>query len=341
MQLRVGLLDLVEEHHGFGVLGDGVRELAAVVVAHVARGRADELRVLVGEGELGAVHAHEAARAVAAEEMPRERAGELGLARARPSAEQERRQRALALAQASRGRAHRASDRLHRAVLADDLLEEGAAESAGAAGEAVQGAAPRQHGRRRVGRRRALLLLRVHREAHLVDVEVRIDLDAELVEEVLHHERIVGEEGLERLVEVLLEVRHAGLDDQLAIARSPQARALSQAEPHVVQGHDLHEAVRQIEVAIDAALGCGAGHGRGGERQGVGIGAPRGPLSVPGAAMAYPSSPRRPDLEGGCRQAGRIPSGDSPACSRSRLPALRKPCLPRARGPYTRPPTQT
>ena len=235
-----------------------------------------------------------------------ESAGQLRLAGARPPAEQERGEQALALAEAGRGRAHRASDRLHRAVLADDLLQEGTAESAGPAGEAVQGAASRQHGGRRVGRGRALLLLRVHREPHLVDVEVRVDLDAELVEEVLHHERVVREEGLERLVEILPEVRHAGFDDQLAIARAPEARTLAQAETHVVQGHDLDEAVRQVEVAIDAARGCGAGHGRELGRGESGDGAAvHGPRSVRAAAMAYDSSPARPDLtEGAARAAG-------------------------------------
>jgi hypothetical protein len=40
--LEVGLLDLVEEHHGVGALAHGLGEHAALAVAHVARRRADE-----------------------------------------------------------------------------------------------------------------------------------------------------------------------------------------------------------------------------------------------------------------------------------------------------------
>ena len=40
--LGVGLLDLVEQHHGVGAAPDRLGELATLVVAHVAGGRADQ-----------------------------------------------------------------------------------------------------------------------------------------------------------------------------------------------------------------------------------------------------------------------------------------------------------
>ena len=46
--VRVGLLDLVKEHHTVGLAADLLRQLAGLVIAHIARGRTDD----AGDGEL-------------------------------------------------------------------------------------------------------------------------------------------------------------------------------------------------------------------------------------------------------------------------------------------------
>ena len=42
--LRIGLLDLVEQHHGIRAAAHGLGQLAALLVAHVARSRTDQAR---------------------------------------------------------------------------------------------------------------------------------------------------------------------------------------------------------------------------------------------------------------------------------------------------------
>ena len=76
----VGLLDLVEQDHGVGAAADGLGELAALVVAHVARGRADEPRDRVLLHVLRHVDADH--RVLRVEHELGQRAGQLGLAHA-------------------------------------------------------------------------------------------------------------------------------------------------------------------------------------------------------------------------------------------------------------------
>eukprot|EP00959_Pyramimonas_sp_CCMP1952_P420714 8812685-Pyramimonas_sp.AAC.1 len=54
----MGLLDLVEQHHGVGTATDGLSELTTLVVANVAGGGADELGHGVALHELGHVQPH-------------------------------------------------------------------------------------------------------------------------------------------------------------------------------------------------------------------------------------------------------------------------------------------
>ena len=78
VDLGVGLLDLVEQHHAVLLLLDGLGQEAAVAVADVAGRRADQLGVLVWQGVLGAVDPDQPTRIVV--HRPRECLGELGLA---------------------------------------------------------------------------------------------------------------------------------------------------------------------------------------------------------------------------------------------------------------------
>jgi hypothetical protein len=76
--VRVGLLDLVEQQHRVGLAPDRLGELTALVVADVAGGRADQ----AGDGVLLHVLGHVDAdhRVLVAEQELGEGAGELGLA---------------------------------------------------------------------------------------------------------------------------------------------------------------------------------------------------------------------------------------------------------------------
>ena len=86
-QVRVRLLDLVEQHDRIRVALDLLGELAALFVADVAGRRADQLRHRVLLHVLGHVEADQ--RVVAAEQEVGERARQLGLADAGRAQEDE------------------------------------------------------------------------------------------------------------------------------------------------------------------------------------------------------------------------------------------------------------
>ena len=76
--LRVSLLDLIEEHHGVALAAHGLRQLAAFLEAHVSRRRADQTAHVVALHELAHVDLDE--RVLAAEHELGQRLGELRLA---------------------------------------------------------------------------------------------------------------------------------------------------------------------------------------------------------------------------------------------------------------------
>ena len=84
----MGLLDLVEEHHGERLAAHRLGELAALVVADVAGRRADQAADRVLLHVLGHVELDEGA--LVAEQELGERLGELGLPDARGAEEDER-----------------------------------------------------------------------------------------------------------------------------------------------------------------------------------------------------------------------------------------------------------
>src|SRR5256714_15370224 len=103
------LLYLVEEEHGVGRALDALCELAALLVADVARRRADELRDRVLLHELAHVEAYH--RALGAEEELGERACDLGFADARGPQEEERADGAVRVLQPGARAAEGASQR--------------------------------------------------------------------------------------------------------------------------------------------------------------------------------------------------------------------------------------
>src|SRR4051812_1048316 len=120
--VRVGLLDLVEQEHAVRLAAHGLGELAALVVADVARGRADQARDGVLLHVLG--HVDTDHRVLVAEQELGERPRQLGLSHAGRAEEDERAGRALGILEARARAADRLGDDLDRRVLAHDALVE-------------------------------------------------------------------------------------------------------------------------------------------------------------------------------------------------------------------------
>ncbi len=107
--LRVGLLDLVEQDHGVRPAADRLGELAALVVADVAGRRTDQPRHRVLLGVLAHVDADD--RPLVVEQEVRERLGQLGLADAGRAEEQERAGRPVGVGDAGPGAPDGVGDR--------------------------------------------------------------------------------------------------------------------------------------------------------------------------------------------------------------------------------------
>src|SRR5215207_213898 len=118
--VRVRLLDLVQQDDGVGLAAHGLGELASLVVADVARGRADE----PGHGVLLHVlrHVHLDHRVLVAEEELGERACQLGLPHARRAEEDERAGRPLRVLDPGAGATDRLGDGDDGLLLADHAL---------------------------------------------------------------------------------------------------------------------------------------------------------------------------------------------------------------------------
>ena len=118
--LRVRLLDLVEEDDRVRAAAHRFRQLAALVVADVAGRSADEARHRVPLLVLAHVDADH--RLLVVEHELGERAGELRLADAGRAEEDERADRPIGVLQAGARAAERVRDRGDRLVLTDDAL---------------------------------------------------------------------------------------------------------------------------------------------------------------------------------------------------------------------------
>jgi hypothetical protein len=120
--VRMRLLDLVEQHDLVGPPPHRLGQRAALLVADIAGRRADQPGHRVLLHELGHVDAHH--RGVVVEQERGERLGQLGLADAGRAQEHERADRPVRVLQPGAGAAHRGRDRAHRLGLADDALAE-------------------------------------------------------------------------------------------------------------------------------------------------------------------------------------------------------------------------
>ena len=118
--IRVRLLDLVEQDHLVGPTTHGFGERAALLVADVARRRADQPRNRVLLHVLRHVDADE--RGFVVEQVFGERFGQLGLADAGGAEEHERADRPVRILQAGACAAHRGRNGSNRFGLADDAL---------------------------------------------------------------------------------------------------------------------------------------------------------------------------------------------------------------------------
>ena len=118
--IRMGLLHLVEQDHGVGATAYGLGKLAALVVAHVSRGRTDQTLDAELLHVLGHVDTHE--RALVVEQALGKRLGELGLAHAGGAQEEEAADGLVWIGEARTAAAHSCGDGGDRLVLADDAL---------------------------------------------------------------------------------------------------------------------------------------------------------------------------------------------------------------------------
>ena len=100
----VRLLDFVEEHHAVRLAADSLAELAALLVADVARRRADESRNGVFLHVLAHVDTHQ--RRLVIEQKLSQRAGQLGLTDAGRAHKNERADRLVRILQTAPGTAH-------------------------------------------------------------------------------------------------------------------------------------------------------------------------------------------------------------------------------------------
>ena len=114
------LLDLVKKNNRELLATDGLRELSAVLEANVSGRRADEARNRELLHVFGHVEPHH--RVLVIEELLRQRLGELRLADARGTQEQERADRTLTVLDAGARTDHRVRNRIDRLVLSDHPL---------------------------------------------------------------------------------------------------------------------------------------------------------------------------------------------------------------------------
>ena len=113
--VAVSLLDLVQEHDRVGTAADRLGESSPFLVADVAGRSADQAGHVVPLAVLAHVDADH--RRLAVEEELREGPGQLGLAHARGTQEEERADRPVGVLQSGPAAAHRVGDRVHGVVL--------------------------------------------------------------------------------------------------------------------------------------------------------------------------------------------------------------------------------
>ena len=113
-------LDFVEQHHGIRTAPHGFRQLAAFVVADVARRRAHQAR----NGVLFLILRHVDAdqRALVVEQELRQRPRQLGFAHAGRAQEQKAADRPLRILQSAASAHHRVGNGVDGLVLPDDAL---------------------------------------------------------------------------------------------------------------------------------------------------------------------------------------------------------------------------
>ena len=118
--VRMGLLDLVEQHDGERLAAPLLGELATLLVTDVSRRSTEQTRCRILLGELRHVHANQ--RVLIVEQELGQRLGQLGLADAGRAGEDERARRTLRILEAHTSAANRTGQRGNRFVLADDAL---------------------------------------------------------------------------------------------------------------------------------------------------------------------------------------------------------------------------
>ena len=120
--LRIGLFDLIEQHHGVRATAHGFGQLTALLVTHVARSRADQARdrsLLHVFGHVDADHG-----LLVVEQEVGERLGQLGLTHTGGTKEQERSGRTVRVGDTGTRTTHRVGHGDDGFLLADHALAE-------------------------------------------------------------------------------------------------------------------------------------------------------------------------------------------------------------------------
>ena len=118
--IGMGLFDFVQQYHAIGLATDGVRQLPALIVAHIARRGADE----AGRGVLFHILAHIKAQhgSFVTKKLLSQGLGKLGLAHAGGTQEKEGAHRTVLILKAGSSTAHCLAHGLDSLILADDAL---------------------------------------------------------------------------------------------------------------------------------------------------------------------------------------------------------------------------
>ncbi|VUX33552.1 Uncharacterised protein [Bifidobacterium pseudocatenulatum] len=118
--IRMGLFDLIEQHHGERLATHFLGEFAALFVADVSRRSTKQARSRILLGEFGHVDTNQ--RVLVVEQEFGERLGQLGLANTGGAGEDERTGRTLRILQANTCAADGTAQCGHGLILADDAL---------------------------------------------------------------------------------------------------------------------------------------------------------------------------------------------------------------------------
>ena len=215
VHLGVGLLDFVEQDHAVLLLAHGFGEEAALAVPDVTGG-GEPMSLAYSCGSAYSEQSMRTRRPGVVVERSRDRLGQLGLAGAGAAHQEERAHWRSRWLEPDRGLLDGAGQGRDRFVLADDLGAQRLLEAADLAIHTLSIVGAFLGRQDRVD---SVTRLRAVGQRDLVDLQGRVDVDADLVEQLFDDlEVVVLVESLERRADLGLEVWNADFDDTSSVA---------------------------------------------------------------------------------------------------------------------------